>query len=203
MKQFWDERYASAHYVYGEEPNAFLKAQLNLLEPGSILFPAEGEGRNAVYAATQGWHAYAFDQSEEGQKKALRLAEKKGVSIDYQVCTFPHLPYQHNQFDVIALIFAHFPAAEKTGYLKELTGYLKPGGHIIFEAFSKNHLKLSSENPKAGGPKDPDILYSVEEIASIFTGFDSEIMQEETVELEEGLFHIGTSSVIRFTGKKR
>lgn len=77
MSQFWNERYSQAEYVYGETPNVFFAAQLDKLSAGTIILPCEGEGRNAVYAASQGWEVKAFDASEAGQKKALLLAEKK------------------------------------------------------------------------------------------------------------------------------
>lgn len=77
MSQFWNERYSQAEYVYGETPNVFFEAQLDKLSAGTIILPCEGEGRNAVYAASQGWEVKAFDASEAGQKKALLLAEKK------------------------------------------------------------------------------------------------------------------------------
>lgn len=70
----WNERYSTDEFAYGEEPNAYFKEQLDKLNAGAILFPAEGEGRNAVFAATRGWRVAAFDISTEGKKKALRLA---------------------------------------------------------------------------------------------------------------------------------
>ena len=87
MKQqpenFWNERYASEAYAYGILPNSFFKKQLDQLKPGKILLPAEGEGRNAVYAATQSWKALAFDISDSGRKKSLDLADKHQVNIEY------------------------------------------------------------------------------------------------------------------------
>ena len=85
MKEFWDDRYSKDEFAYGKHPNNYLKEQLEKLEVGSILFPAEGEGRNAVFAATLGWSVSAFDISTEGKNKALRLTESQNVSIDYQV----------------------------------------------------------------------------------------------------------------------
>ena len=76
MKDKWDDRYSKSEFAYGELPNDYLKDQLNIIPAGTILFPAEGEGRNAVYAATLGWSVYAFDQSIEGRKKAIQLADK-------------------------------------------------------------------------------------------------------------------------------
>ena len=114
----WNERYRAKEYAYGTEPNEYLKEQLGKLAPGMILFGAEGEGRNAVYAAKTGWDVSAFDVSIEGKNKALRLAEKNKVSIDYKVGLLPDLNYKNEQFDVIALIFAHFPPEIKSEYHK-------------------------------------------------------------------------------------
>lgn len=106
----WNERYSKEEYAYGEEPNEYLQTQLQKLSPGKILFPAEGEGRNAVFAAKLGWQVSAFDISMEGQKKAIRLAEKNHVVIDYKVGSLDSMNYNDEEFDAIALIFAHFPA---------------------------------------------------------------------------------------------
>src|ERR1051325_9163371 len=81
----WNERYSKAEFAFGEQPNNYLKEQLEKVNIGRILFPAEGEGRNAVFAAQLGWTVSAFDISVEGQKKALKLAEANKVKIDYQV----------------------------------------------------------------------------------------------------------------------
>ena len=81
----WNERYSNDEFAYGELPNNYLKEQLEKLAPGTILFPAEGEGRNAVFAAKLGWKVAAFDISNEGKNKAIKLAEKNKVEIDYQV----------------------------------------------------------------------------------------------------------------------
>ena len=68
MKEFWNERYAEPEFAYGVLPNDFFKNQLDKLKPGSILLVCEGEGRNAVYAAKNGWKVEAFDSSEQAMK---------------------------------------------------------------------------------------------------------------------------------------
>jgi SAM-dependent methyltransferase len=203
MSNQWDDRYANAAYAYGEAPNIFLKQELDKLKPGKILFPAEGEGRNAVYAATKGWEVSAFDQSIEGQKKALALAAKNNVQIDYLVDDYKNLPYQNDEFDVIALIYAHFPADLKSPIHQHLLPFLKPGGLIIFEAFSKKHLEYVTLNPKVGGPKDINMLFSKEELESDFSEFDFLTLSESEIELNEGLYHNGTGNVMRFVGVKK
>lgn len=199
----WNERYAATEYAYGELPNQFLAEQLIKLPAGNILFPAEGEGRNAVFAAKQGWTVFAFDISAAGQKKALDLAERHNVVVNYQVGELEKLNYQEEQFDAIALIFAHFPANIKSQVHKSLSKLLRKGGTIIFEAFSKNHLQYLAQNEKVGGPKDLDSLFSMEEIQADFEGYDFIALEETEVNLKEGLYHNGLGSVIRFVARKK
>ena len=203
MKQFWDERYANREYAYGEEANKFLKQELEKLPAGTILFAAEGEGRNAVFAAKIGWEVSAFDISAEGRKKALELAKKNKVEIDYRIGELEELDYSNQYFDAIALIFAHFPTAIKSTYHKTLTNYLRKDGLVIFEAFSKKNLEYLSESNPVGGPKDVDMLFSIEEIKADFPGFEIIELEETQIELNEGLFHNGRGSVIRFVGRKK
>lgn len=200
--QRWDDRYSNAEFAYGEEPNNYLKEQLEKLNSGTILFPAEGEGRNAVFAAKSGWIAEAFDISTEGKNKALKLAEINNVTINYQVGELESLNYYTEQFDAIALIYAHFPAEIKSDIHKKLHQYLRRGGIVIFEAFSKKHLEYLAKDDKVGGPKDIESLFSIEEIKADFSDYEIIKLEEKEIELNEGTFHNGTGSVIRFVGKK-
>lgn len=203
MKDFWDSRYSDADYAYGEAPNEYLKQQLAKFTPGKILFPADGEGRNGVYAATQGWDVYSFDISKEGKKKATALAAKNKVAIKYDVCELAATKYKPASFDAMALIYAHFPADNKAAYHTLLNTYLRPGGIIIMEAFGREHIKYNSINEKAGGPKDVNMLYSIEEVRELFTGFDIIELEEADMMVDEGKYHNALSNIIRFTGVKR
>jgi 2-polyprenyl-3-methyl-5-hydroxy-6-metoxy-1,4-benzoquinol methylase len=199
----WNERFRGDAFAYGEEPNTYLKEQLEKLNPGSILFAAEGEGRNAVFGAKLGWTVAAFDISVEGMNKAMKLSEMNQVTIDYQIGDLENLNYKAGQFDAIALIYAHFPADIKSSIHKSLDKYLRQGGHIIFEAFSKRHIDYLARNEKVGGPKDIDMLFSLEELKSDFANYEIVELEEKEIELKEGAFHDGTGSVIRFVGRKK
>lgn len=202
-KQMWDERYSKADYAYGKEPNVFFKECLQGFQPGSILLPADGEGRNGVFAAQLGWKVTSFDLSPEGKTKALRLAAEQNVSIDYQVGELEQLAFPEESFDAIALIYAHVTADNKTSFHKHLQKLLKPGGVVIMEAFGKHHLPLVNANPQVGGPRELDMLLSTEEIMSDFRGFDILLLEEKEVILTEGIYHNGKGSVVRFIGIKR
>ena len=199
----WNDRYSKDEFAYGEQPNNYLKEQLEKLNVGAILFPAEGEGRNAVFAAKLGWAVSAFDISVEGKNKAFQLAETNNVTIDYQVGELQTLTFNTGQFDAIALIYAHFPAGIKSFYHKTLDNYLRKGGLVIFEAFSKRHLDYIAKNENVGGPKEIEMLFSIDEIKSDFANYEIIELEEKEIELKEGLFHNGEGSVIRFVGRKK
>ncbi|MEL6916986.1 MAG: D-lyxose/D-mannose family sugar isomerase [Bacteroidota bacterium] len=203
MKEFWNNRYKIEDSAYGYGPNAYFKKQLSKLAPDKILLPAEGEGRNAVFASKIGWEVSAFDMSEQGKIKAEILAQKNGVSMDYQIGEFEELEYEQEYFGAIGLIYAHFKAELKSKYHKTLDRYLRKGGVVIFEAFSKYNLELVNQSKNKNGPKNIDALFSIDEIKSDFRNYEIIELKEETIELNEGLYHKGLSSIIRFVGKKK
>ncbi len=201
MEQFWNERYQQPEYAYGTKPNSFLESRLPDIPGQRILFPADGEGRNGVFAARKGWQVSSFDYSQTGREKALALAKSHEVDLEYEVADVRNLSYPLSSFDAIVLIFAHFPRPLKHFCHIQWNQLLKPGGHIVLEAFSKDHL-LYNQDGKAGGPRDEDMLYSVEEIIQDFPDYEKLVLEQTEVVLEEGLYHNGLSSVVRFVGKK-
>ncbi len=202
MNQKRDERYKEHEFAYGKEPNIFFKEWVSKLEPGNILMPADGEGRNGVFAAKLGWKVTSFDLSKEGKSKALELAKENGVTIEYIVGDLEQLDFERNIFDAIGLVFAHFSAEKKSIFHRKLNGYLKTGGVIIFEAFSKRQIEYKKINPQVGGPDDINMLYSKQEIMSDFKNYEILMLEEEEILLNEGKYHIGKGSVIRFVGRK-
>ena len=197
-KEMWDQRYAESEYVYGTNPNEFFKQELDKLVPGKILLPAEGEGRNAVYAAEKGWNVSAFDQSDEGRKKALRLAAERSVTIEYQIRNLETIGYPENHFDAIALVFVHTPAIKRQQIHRNLIRFLKPGGTLILIGYSKEQLQFNS-----GGPKDKSFLFSQDELTEDFSGLQiTSINQLETM-IKDGDFHSGNASVIQLVAVRK
>jgi len=190
MKQIWNKRYASNEYAYGIEPNVFFKEKIDNIKTGRILLPAEGEGRNAVYAAKLGWDVYAFDYSSTARDKAQKLSKKNNVDIVYNIHELKDADYEQESFDVVALIYAHNPDRKENH--QHLMKFLKPGGLVIIEAFSKNQI-----NNNSSGPKDVNMLYSIEELEGDFIQFSKVDVWVDEVVLNEGHFHKGKSSIIR------
>ena len=173
MKDFWEERYSSPSFVYGESPNEFLAETLNKLTPGKIILPCDGEGRNAVFAAKAGWDTYAFDISDAGKTKALQLANKVGVEVDFQVADALLITYPENTADAVALIYAHLPVLIRQALHKKVISWLKPGGKLILEAF--NSLQLNNES---GGPKSIDMLYTKEMLKEDFSALHIDYIED-------------------------
>lgn len=197
MKDFWNDRYGRDEYAYGKEPNVFFKEQLALLQPGKILLPAEGEGRNAVYAAEKKWQVSAYDWAENAHKKAMQLAEEKKVNIDYQICSLSDLNFEPESFDALGLVYVHFPNAIRPLNFDRLTNYIKPGGSIILEGFSINHLLYQAKQSSVGGPKSDDFLYSIEDMKLHFNGYRFKTLKQQVITLEEGNCHVGETEVVR------
>jgi 2-polyprenyl-3-methyl-5-hydroxy-6-metoxy-1,4-benzoquinol methylase len=197
MKEMWNERFAGEEYAYGTEPNLFFKEKISGLEPGKLLLPAEGEGRNAVYAATLGWQVDAMDFSDQGKNKALKLAEQNRVRINYSIGDLFTFEYGYEIYDAAALIYAHMPDEYRKNVHRKIVESIKPGGYIILEAFNKNQPRYNSF-----GPKSVDMLYSTGLLAEDFKALDLIILEESVLDLRQGECHQGESAIIRMFGRK-
>lgn len=201
MKEFWNSRFAASQteYVYGTSPNVFFEQELRKITPGHLLLPAEGEGRNAVFAARLGWKVTAFDISEAGREKAMQLAREFGVEehISYSIADFESFTAPAGNFDALGLCYAHVSSSKRRQVHRRLAELLKPGGGVILEAFSKAQLGRNS-----GGPQNEKMLYSADDLKEDFSSLQQLLLSTEETELAEGRFHAGTASVVRFTGVK-
>lgn len=194
---FWNERYGLEAYAYGIEPNVFLKEQLQGLKPGKALFIAEGEGRNAVYAAQLGWDVTAVDQSESGKQKALALAKHKDVTIKYLVADVLEPSFEPASFDLVVLIYAHFPEHVRKAIHMKACELLVAGGTLVLEGFHKSQLNYHS-----GGPKNEAMLFSSSELEIDFKVLSNKTIEAKIIDLDEGEFHQGKAAVMRVLGKK-
>lgn len=192
MKDFWNERYAEAEFVYGTEPNRFFKEQIDKLKPGKILLPADGEGRNSVYAAHQGWDVTAVDYSGSGREKALKLAADHEVEITYDIADLSEYDFGMNRFDATAFIYVHLPRSIIKEVYTNIIKSLRSGAPIIVEVYSVNQLGRDS-----GGPKDERVLYTEKKLRELLAGTDIEWMEEMEIDLKEGKYHVGKAMVIR------
>ena len=193
----WNERYGSDGFAYGTEPNSFLAENAKLLT-GPVLSLAEGEGRNAVFLASLGLEVLGVDGSEVGLAKAQKLADSKGIAIKTLVADLATYEPPANSYGSVVSISAHLPSDVRRRLYPLVEQCLKPGGIILFEAYSKSQLSRNT-----GGPKDPDMLMTAVDIQKEFPNCEALLCQEIEREVVEGEFHTGLASVVQFIGKKK
>jgi SAM-dependent methyltransferase len=198
MPNQWDLRYSGDTFFYGKKPSIFFADFLVAQpQPGKLLLPAEGEGRNAVYAAQLGWEVTAFDSSKVAREKALKFAQEKSVSIDYQFLDIADYKAEKNAFDLIALVFVHLPETLRKLFHQELIRALKPGGKLMAALFAKEQIHQNS-----GGPPLIDLLYSKEILRQDFHKLDIKKIDHVQTHIDEGR-HQGRAEVLIFEGVKR
>jgi cyclopropane fatty-acyl-phospholipid synthase-like methyltransferase len=197
----WDERYSEAGFAYGTEANDFLKEQFhNIPAGGRVLCLAEGEGRNAVFLAQQGYQVTAMDLSEVGLNKAQQLASDRGVEISVQVADLADYSFGEGQWDAIVSIWAHTPDAVRQRVHAQLAVALKPGGVFILEAYTYQQTTMQG----VGGPPatQPDRFMSLEKLRPELAALREVIAIEKQRNISEGSRHQGASAVVQFVAFK-
>lgn len=194
----WDERYACEEYLYGTEPNDFIREQATKIsDRGRILCLAEGEGRNAVFLAGLGHTVVAVDQSRIGLEKARRLASRRGVTVETVVGDLGELRIEPGGWDAIVSVWCHVPVGMRRDLHRRVVDGLKPGGVFILEAYTPRQLEYGT-----GGPPDPDRLMTLSALREELEGLVLELAEETEREIHEGRKHDGPSHVVRVLGRR-
>lgn len=195
---FWDDRYRGEEYVYGREPNDFLRAEAHRIPPGPVLCLGEGEGRNAVYLAGLGHEVTALDLSSEGLRKAQQLAHERGVAITtVQADLATYEPTPGACTGVIAM-WCHLPAEIRARVNAWVSRALRPGGVFVLEAYTPDQLALGT-----GGPKDVTMLMTLAALTTELAPLAIEVGREVRRDVFEGLFHGGPSATVQVVAVRR
>lgn len=188
----WDDRYATPDYLFGTEPAAFLLRAAPLIPPGArILCLAEGEGRNATWLAGQGHHVTGIDQSAVGLAKAARLAAARGVTVDLRQADVMAWDGSDGPWDAVVAIFLHFRADERLRLTAACSRGLAPGGLFLYHGYGPAQLALGT-----GGPKDPAMLATAQEVVASFPGWQPVLARDHEDVLAEGTRHVGRSALV-------
>ncbi len=193
----WDQRFAQDAYVYGREPNEFLKKSCRKLKTGRILCLADGEGRNGVYLAQKGHAVMSVDASAVGLNKTNRLANECGVSIKTIVADLEEYEIESEQWDAIVSIFCHLSIPVRRILHKKVVRGLRPGGVFILEAYTPDQIELGT-----GGPRTKDLLMNLDALKSELNGLVFDHAQEIKREIIEGTLHTGMSAVVQVVASK-
>ena len=193
----WDERYSVEEYVYGKTPNAFLLEMSGRLKKGKVLSLAEGEGRNAVYLARQGFTVTAVDSSKVGLAKADKLARESGVSIQTVLADLADYTIEEGTWDSIVSIFCHLHPNLRTRLHRDVVAGLKQGGTFLLEAYTPRQLKF-----KTGGPRSAEYLVELAALREDLDGLEFLHGEELVRDVTEGSKHTGQGSVVQLLARK-
>ncbi len=154
----WDERYRTADFVWSTTPNRFLPPEVEGLAPGRALDLACGEGRNAVWLATQGWDATGVDFSATGLEKASRLAETNNVTVEW-ICADVTGWESPGAFDLVVVFYLQVPAPARRAAFGAAARSLARGGTLVIVGHD-----LANLTDGIGGPQDPAVLYTPDDV---------------------------------------
>jgi 2-polyprenyl-3-methyl-5-hydroxy-6-metoxy-1,4-benzoquinol methylase len=198
--RFWDQMFTGDVYRYGKEPNAFVAEQLpaHALQGGRVLCVGDGEGRNGVWCASQGFDTVAMEPSSAGVARIRSLAAEKGVTLTVLQDLMPSSQVTPGSFDAVVLSFIHVPPSARSAFHAACVAALKPGGVIVLEAFTPAQIHNSR---KSGGPAAVDMMFTADLLAADFAALELVLLAEQTVMLSEGPGHSGDADVVRLVAR--
>lgn len=196
-RESWNARFDRPEYVFGTEPNDFLAEVAPSIPAGTVLCLAEGEGRNAVFLAGLGYRVTAVDQSAVGLAKASALAAERGVTIETVVADLAEYDIEPGAWSAIVSIFLHVPRALRASVYARASAGLVPGGVFVLEAYTPRQIGLGT-----GGPRDPELTPTLDDLRSELSGLEIEIGIECQREVIEGFGHTGLAEVVQVFARK-
>jgi len=188
----WDERYSAEGYAYGTKPNEFLADNFSQIPKGRVLSLAEGEGRNAVFLAKQGYTVTAVDSSSVGLDKAKKLAEENGVTVEFIHADLADYDLGENRWDGIVSIFCPLPSSLRKQLYKKVEAGLKRNGVFLIEAYTPDQLKHGT-----GGGSSADTMQTKESLSVELSGLKFSHLIELEREVIEGIYHTGLGAVVQ------
>lgn len=198
--QTWNRRFQGEDFIFGTEPNAWLREHADVWLPGQrVLCVADGEGRNSVWLARRGLMVDAYDIAEVGVAKARRLAQAQGVRVNYTVADCDGFDHGEGVYDGVAAIFVQFAdPAMRARLFVHIQRCLRPGGVLILQGYTPRQLEY-----KTGGPPVASHLYTEALLREAFADCDMLALREYEAELAEGSQHKGRSALIGLVARKR
>jgi len=174
QREDWDKRYASVDNLWAVRPNRFLVAEVADLEPGRALDLACGEGQNAIWLATLGWDVTGVDFSEVAIAKARARAERDRVRVAFSCADLLEYEAALGAFDLVLVLYLHISPDGRRQVLAKASAALAPGGTFVLVGHD-----LANLTDGVGGPSDPRLLSTPDEIAAELPGL--EIVRAERV----------------------
>lgn len=196
----WNKRFADQAYLFGTEPNEWLREHAGVWSSGQrVLCVADGEGRNSVWLARRGLQVDAFDIAEVGVAKARRLAAEQGANVNFQVADCEGFAWPEAAYNGVVAIFIQFaePALRERLFTR-IQQCLKPGGTLLLQGYTPKQLEY-----RTGGPPVLSHLYTAALLREAFAAMDIVELREYEADVAEGSGHLGRSALIGLVARRR
>ena len=196
----WNKRFARDDFLFGEEPNGFVRTQAHRLRSGdSVLCVADGEGRNSVWLAEQGIAVTAFDFAPNALAKARRFAQERGVKVNHQLGDMYSWPWSAVHYDAVVAIFIQFlPPGKRDGVFAGMQSAVRSGGLFLLEGYRPEQVDY-----RTGGPPRREHMYTREWLEQIFSSWDILVLDAYDAAIREGEAHNGMSALIDLVARKQ
>ena len=165
QREDWDRRYAEPNLLWSATPNRFLVREAIGLTPARALDLACGEGRNALWLADLGWHVTAVDYSSVAIEKARERAAAEAADIAFVCVDLLEYEPERGGYELVLVLYLQLPAAERRLVLSRAAGALAPGGTFFLVGHDLTNLRDG-----VGGPSDPEVLYTPDDIVAEVPG---------------------------------
>jgi len=185
-REDWNEAFEQGA-AFNKKPNVTLVAAIKGHKPGTALDIAMGQGRNALYLASQGWKTTGVDISDEGIRQAQAEAAKQNLKLETVQADLDTWDLGKNKWDLVTLIYA----GDDAKLVERIKPSLKKGGLFVCEYFS-DESEISKSG--AGG-------WGNGELAALFkSGF--KILRDEIVEDNADWAGQRKTKLVRFVAQK-
>lgn len=197
--EFWNSRFSSESYIFGTHPAAFLADNAHHIPPRShVLVPADGEGRNSVFLASLGHQVVATDIADKGIAKARRLADSRGVSVEFRQLDLDGWHWPEAQFDAVVAVFIQFaPPAFRDEIFAGMKRAVRPGGLVLLHGYTPKQLEY-----RTGGPPVVEQLYTEQLLRTAFADYEIVRLDAYERDLDEGDGHRGRSAIIDLIARR-
>lgn len=177
--EHWDARYAGSTHLWSAEPNATIAEIVGPLPVGRALDVGAGEGRHAVWLASRGWDVTAVDFSAVGLDKGRREARARGVDVAWEVDDVrTWQPPAGTTYDLVLLVYLHVDGDDLT----RMREWVAPGGRLVILGHALRNL-----HEGVGGPQDPGLLHTEEQMRAAAEGLEIERLGEVLRETPDGV----------------
>ena len=177
----WNERYAAQPILWNVDPSPFLGGEVGDRGPGRALDLGAGEGRTTLWLAERGWRVTAVDFSDVALERGRQRAEAIGVpgAVEWICADLVDFDPTGATYDLVLMMFVHLAPPQRRRLLQLAAATLAPGGLALVVGYD-------STNPEAaGGPRDPEILFTPEGVAGDLEGL--RIERAERIQVGEAV----------------